>query len=526
MMTSHPPPFPGWRPGHVETLVAELCTVLDNSQAASLDRTKETLSKLITNLGFDEGTLIALDLALNGANRVVTVSTKSLVDTHLTDLVTRPWLRRAVHQTTPVLLSGAPSGTADVPADEHRRLWATGIRTLVCAPWRNGDRGSRAALLCLRHTALAWESESLESLVSLTETLGRFLLGDGIGRAEAPHDTERTHAGHKPAPRDSERHAEPNPARGVEDDIVGESVAWRYVMFRVEQVAATHATVLLLGETGTGKELIARAIHQRSPRRHGRFVALNCAALPATLIESELFGRERGAFTGAHTSQAGRFELAHRGTLFLDEAGDLPLELQPKLLRVLQEGQLDRLGGTRTVNIDVRVIAATNRDLTDDVQTGRFRRDLYYRLNVFPITLPSLRDRREDIPLLARHLADRFARQLRKQVEPIPPQVMRTLQEYHWPGNIRELENVIQRAIILTSDGVLSMNEISLPLSAEQTAPPSTTLESVEREHILRVLVATSWRIEGPRGAAQVLGLKPSTLRSRLQKLAIKRGAA
>ena len=525
MMTSHPPAFPAWRPGQVETVVADLCTVLDNSQAASLDRTKETLSKLITSLGFDEGTLIALDLAPNGANRVVTVSTKSLVDTHLTDLVTRPWLRRAVHQTSPVLLSGAPSGTPDVPADEHRRLWATGIRTLVCAPWRNGDRGNRGALLCLRHTAMAWEPDSLESLVGLTETLGRFLLGDGIGRAEVPPDVERSHH-HKPAAHDNGRHVESSPSRGIEDDIVGESVAWRYVMFRVEQVAVTHATVLLLGETGTGKELIAQAIHQRSPRRHSRFVALNCAALPGTLIESELFGRERGAFTGAHTSQAGRFELAHRGTLFLDEAGDLPLELQPKLLRVLQEGQLDRLGGTRTVNIDVRVIAATNRDLTEDVQSGRFRRDLFYRLNVFPITLPSLRDRRDDIPLLARHLADRFARQLRKQVEPIPPQVMRTLQEYHWPGNIRELENVIQRAIILTSDGVLSMNEINLPLSAEQTTPPSTTLEAVEREHILRVLIATSWRIEGPRGAAQVLGLKPSTLRSRLQKLAIKRGAA
>jgi transcriptional regulator with GAF, ATPase, and Fis domain len=504
--------------------VAELSTFLDNSQAASLDRTKETLSKLTTNLGFDEGTLVAVDLALNGANRVVTVSTKSLVDTHLTDLVTRPWLRRAVHQTTPLLLSGAPNGTPDVPADEHRRLWATGIRTLVCAPWRNGDRGNRAAMLCLRHTALSWESESLESLVGLTESIGRFLLADGVGRTEAA--PERPHTSHKPVPYEGERHVEANPARSIDDEIVGDSVAWRYVMFRVEQVAATHATVLLLGETGTGKELIARAIHQRSPRRHGRFVALNCAALPATLIESELFGRERGAFTGAHTSQAGRFELAHRGTLFLDEAGDLPLELQPKLLRVLQEGQLDRLGGTRTVNIDVRVIAATNRDLTEDVQSGRFRRDLFYRLNVFPITLPSLRDRREDIPLLARHLADRFARQLRKQVEPIPLQVMRTLQEYHWPGNIRELENVIQRAIILTSDGVLSMNDISLPLSAEPSAPPSTTLEAVEREHILRVLVATSWRIEGPRGAAQILGLKPSTLRSRLQKLSIKRGAA
>jgi transcriptional regulator with GAF, ATPase, and Fis domain len=526
-MSNHfTPSHPSSVPGHVGNLVAELCTFLGQSPAASLDRTKETLSKLTASLAFDEGTLIAFDQALSGANRVVTVSTKSLVDSHLTDLVSRPWLRRAVQQVNPVLLSGTPSGTPDVPADEHRRLWATGVRTLVCAPWRNGDRSTRAALLCLRHSTLEWESESLEPLIGLTETLGKFLLGDGIGRPDAPPDAERTNGNHKSLAAEGERHLDSGLTRAIEDEIVGESVAWRYVMFRVEQVAATHATVLLLGETGTGKELIARAIHQRSPRRHSRFVALNCAALPATLIESELFGRERGAFTGAHTSQAGRFELAHRGTLFLDEAGDLPLELQPKLLRVLQEGQLDRLGGTRTMNVDVRVIAATNRDLTEDVQSGRFRRDLYYRINVFPITLPSLRDRREDIPLLARHLADRFARQLRKNVEPIPPQVMRTLQEYHWPGNIRELENVIQRAIILTSDGVLSLNEISLPLSIEQSAPPSTTLEAVEREHILRVLVATSWRIEGPRGAAQILGLKPSTLRSRLQKLAIKRGAA
>jgi transcriptional regulator with GAF, ATPase, and Fis domain len=294
----------------------------------------------------------------------------------------------------------------------------------------------------------------------------------------------------------------------------------------VDQVAATQATVLLLGETGTGKEVIARAIHQRSQRRNNRFVALNCSALPSTLIESELFGRERGAFTGAHANQAGRFEIAHRGTLFLDEVSDLQLELQPKLLRVLQEGQIDRLGSPRTVSVDVRVIAATNRDLAEDVRQNRFRCDLYYRLNVFPITLPSLRERREDVPLLVRHLTERFAGALRKPIKQISTQAMRTLQEYDWPGNVRELENVLQRAIIVSTGGVLSLNDICLPPPQHSPATPSgTTLTEVEREHILRVLAITSWRIEGGRGAAQMLGLKPSTLRSRLRKLGVRRQA-
>ena len=247
-------------------------------------------------------------------------------------------------------------------------------------------------------------------------------------------------------------------------------------------------------------------------------------ALPPTLVESELFGRERGAFTGAHSSQAGRFEIAHRGTLFLDEVGDLPIELQPKLLRVLQEGQLERLGSTRTVDVDVRVIAATNRDLADEVRQNRFRDDLYYRLNVFPITLPSLRERREDIPLLAQHLANRFARAMPKVIKPIPESVARALQQYDWPGNIRELENVIQRALILSPDGVISMNDLSLSATKPPTATVGTTLEEIERNHIQRMLTTTLWRIEGRRGAAELLGLKPSTLRSRLRKLGIRRG--
>jgi transcriptional regulator with GAF, ATPase, and Fis domain len=222
--------------------------------------------------------------------------------------------------------------------------------------------------------------------------------------------------------------------------IVGDSDALRYVMSRVDQVASTEATVLLCGETGTGKELLAHAIHQRSPRRDRPFVVVNCAALPATLIESELFGWERGAFTGAHASQIGRFELAHRGTVFLDEVLELPLELQSRLLRVLQEGQVARLGSPRVVEVDVRIIAATNRDLSEEVRQGRFRRDLYYRLNVFPITLPTLRERRSDIPKLVEHLVNRFGRSLRKRIDAVPTEVMQLLETYDWPGNVRELE--------------------------------------------------------------------------------------
>ncbi len=318
----------------------------------------------------------------------------------------------------------------------------------------------------------------------------------------------------------------PSPGAHVAEDdelIVGVSDAMRYVMFRIDQVASTDATVLLYGETGTGKELVARALHRRSARRNHPFVVVNCAAMPAALIESELFGRERGAFTGAHTSQIGRFELANRGTIFLDEIGELPLEVQPKLLRVLQEGQVERLGSPRTVDVDVRIVAATNRDLTEEAKEGRFRRDLYYRLNVFPITLPSLRQHREDIPLLVRHLVDRLGRTLRRPIDTIADEVMDSLQAYDWPGNVRELENVLQRAMILSRDTTLTSVDLGVPTLDGTPDPVNATLTEVERRHILRVLDAARWRIEGTGGAAHVLGLKPSTLRSRMMKLGILR---
>jgi transcriptional regulator with GAF, ATPase, and Fis domain len=314
------------------------------------------------------------------------------------------------------------------------------------------------------------------------------------------------------------------PKKSVDDEvIVGDSDAMRYVMSRIDQVAPTDATVLLCGETGTGKELLARAVHHRSDRRDRPFVVVNCAAMPAALIESELFGRERGAFTGAHATQVGRFELANRGTIFLDEVGELPMEVQPKLLRVLQEGYVERLGNPRTIEVDVRVIAATNRDLSDEVREGRFRRDLYYRLNVFPITLPALRQRREDVPALVRHLVDHLGRTLRRRIDTIPDDVMAAFQAYDWPGNVRELENVLQRAIILSRGGVLATRDVWVPAVDAPPGADSGTLVDVERRHIVRVLTGVRWRIEGPGGGAQLLGLKPSTLRSRMLKLGVAR---
>jgi len=313
--------------------------------------------------------------------------------------------------------------------------------------------------------------------------------------------------------------------------IVGSSGALNQVMQRVGLVAATDATVLLLGETGTGKELIARAVHQGSPRRQRPFVVVNCAAMPATLIESELFGRERGAFTDAHTAQAGRFELASGGTIFLDEIGELPLELQPKLLRVLQERQVERLGSTRTTTVDVRVIAATNRDLSEEVRAGRFRRDLFYRLNVFPIALPALRDRREDLPALVRYLCDRIGRELGKSIARISPESLAALAGYEWPGNIRELENVITRAIIASRGGTLDLTGFvgdRLPVSDMAIGPASgdpAKLVDVERRHIHLALQRSNWRIEGTTGAAHSLGMRPSTLRSLMGRLGIRRPA-
>jgi formate hydrogenlyase transcriptional activator len=307
------------------------------------------------------------------------------------------------------------------------------------------------------------------------------------------------------------------------EQIIGKSPALESVLEQVEQVAPTDSTVLIQGETGTGKELIARAIHNLSARCGRPFIKLNCAAIPFDLLESELFGHERGAFTGAISQKVGRFELADKGTLFLDEVGDIPPGLQPKLLRVLQEQEFERLGSTRTHQVDVRLVAATNRNLVDMVKRNEFRSDLYYRLNVFPLPLPPLRGRREDIPALVEHFVEIYARRMDRRIEHIPPETMSALISYQWPGNIRELQNFIERSVILTPGNVLRPPLASLNSAPEAEFLGAITLEDAERDHIRKTLEQTRWVVAGPNGAAARLGIKRSTLYFRMQKLGISR---
>jgi len=307
------------------------------------------------------------------------------------------------------------------------------------------------------------------------------------------------------------------------EQIIGNSPALELALEQVEQVAPTDSTVLIQGETGTGKELIARAIHNLSSRCGRPFIKLNCAAIPFDLLESELFGHEKGAFTGAIAQKVGRFELADKGTLFLDEVGDIPLALQPKLLRVLQEQEFERLGSGRTHQVDVRLVAATHRNLVDMVKRGEFRSDLYYRLNVFPVPLPPLRARREDIPALVEHFVEVYTRQMGKQIEHIPPETMSALVSYQWPGNIRELQNFIERSVIVSSGNVLHPPLASLQSTVEAESLAPITLEDAERDHIRKTLEQTRWVVSGPNGAAARLGVKRSTLYFRMQKLGISR---
>jgi formate hydrogenlyase transcriptional activator len=304
------------------------------------------------------------------------------------------------------------------------------------------------------------------------------------------------------------------------EGIVGQSSALRQVLQLVETVATSDSTVLLLGETGTGKELVARAIHDRSRRKGRTFVRLNCAAIPSGLLESEFFGHERGAFTGAVAQKTGRLELADQGTLFMDEVGDIPLELQPKLLRVLQDGEFERLGSTRTTRIDVRLVAATNRDLDRMIEEKQFRSDLFYRLNVFPIRLPPLRERPEDIPLLVRYFSQKYARRMEKRIESVPAAAMRKLVRWHWPGNVRELQNLVERAVILTRGSTLAISIPELASTSTKFAPLRTSRFD-ERDRIVRILKETKGRVGGLNGAAARLGLKRTTLITRMKKMGI-----
>jgi formate hydrogenlyase transcriptional activator len=403
-----------------------------------------------------------------------------------------------------------------------QRLLAEGVKSFCCVPLLSHDR----ALGTLNIGSVrpnAFSPDDVELLGQVAQQIA-IAVDNGIAYRKIAELTEKLNS--EKLYLEDEIRTEQN-----FDQIIGHSSALKQTLQQVEIVAPTESTVLIQGETGTGKELIARAIHNLSNRRARTFVKLNCAAIPTGLLESELFGHEKGAFTGAIAQKIGRFELAHGGTLFLDEVGDIPLELQSKFLRVLQEQEFERLGSTRTIRVDIRLVAATNRDLTSMVADKQFRSDLYYRLNVFPIVNPPLRDRQEDIDQLVRYFTQKFARRMNKRIETIPTNTMAALSRYHWPGNIRELENFIERAVILSRGSNLEAPLTELKPRRGSPPPddadrPSTTLEEAEREHIRQALHQANWLVGGPSGAAARLGMKRTTLQSKMAKLGIERPTA
>jgi formate hydrogenlyase transcriptional activator len=434
-----------------------------------------------------------------------------------------------IHEEVAFQVEGSPAGEAftrreplvvdnlnehQFPADITRRLVAEGIRSACWVPLVHGERC--IGVLCIASRNPATFGAAHLNLLSAVANQVAIAVENALAFREISELKDQL------AKEKNYLEAEIRADYDYEE-MVGRSAAWRQVLEQVATVAPTNASVLLLGETGTGKELVARAIHNRSPRRERTLVKVNCAAVPTGLLESELFGHEKGAFTGAISQQIGRFELAHKGTLMLDEIGDIPLELQPKLLRALQEQRFERLGNSRTISVDVRVIASTNRNLQELIRQREFREDLYYRINVFPITLPPLRERRTDVPLLVSHFVQKYAERLRRRIDTIPTDTMNRLTAWDWPGNVRELQNVIERSVILSQDGVLRVpiRELQDPAPA----PATSTLESAEREHILRILRECNAVIGGPRGAASRLGMKRTTLNSRMRKLGISRDA-
>ena len=404
-------------------------------------------------------------------------------------------------------MRGFPAGATD-------RLLAEGLRSLCCVPLLR-PKGPVGVLVLGSTREDAFKTEDLTLLNQIAAQLAIV-----IENARTAREVEQL----KSRLERETRFLEGEPRSHLHfEEFIGEGPVLRQVLDQVAIVAASDATVLILGETGTGKGLVARAIHRTSKRKDRGFVVLNCAAIPTGLLESELFGHEKGAFTGAVTQKIGRLELADKGTLFLDEIGEIPLELQPKLLRVLQDHEFERLGGTRTIKVDLRLIAATNRELARSVAEKEFRSDLFYRLNVFPIRLPSLRERREDIPLLVRYFVRKFARGMDRDIETIPIETMNTLVNWHWPGNVRELENFIERSVILTEGTALRAPIAEIRAESPDSASGEHSLEGAERDHIIRVLRETGGTISGPTGAAQRLGLKRTTLQSKMQRLGISR---
>ena len=506
-----------------EALLADISSSLTKPPAEHVDAAVEAgLTRLVTFLGVDRASLYELSGDGREASPIHFFSSTPDVGPPAPTLVDAfPRGVEALRRGEPVRitrLDDLPEGAAD----DRRALERLGVKAALVIPVIENGVLVYALALATSRAGREWPEALIPRLRLIAETLASAVARKQADRRLREALTEVGRLKDRLTAESVYLKEEIRRESGSHD-LIGDSNALKVVLHRLGQVAATEATVLLLGETGTGKSLVARAVHARSPRKDAPFITVNCAALPANLVESELFGHERGAFTGAVSRRPGRFELADGGTLFLDEIGDLPLELQAKLLRVLQEGEFERVGGSRTLRVNVRIIASTNRDLRADVRQGRFRHDLYYRLNVFPIALPALRQRREDIPRLVQHLIARFSREMGRHIDTVPTPVMKALQAYQWPGNVRELENVIERAVIISSGPSLLLAEPLEVPAAGPELPADERLNRVERQHIVNVLDRTGWTIEGPRGAAAILGLNASTLRSRIKRLGIKR---
>ena len=475
--------------------------------------------------------------------QVVNLSRRELSEASAsaTDVVTRSrWLyHRMVEKGEPVVFSSLESLPSEVNGE--RASWErSGIGAMLMLPLGNEGRVAHLIGIWSNGRGQEWPASCSRRLRLLGEILARDLIHrrDREALLRSKQDLAEAYSEIQESREQRQSESQPLPEeRGSWNefrDIVGASDALNYVLFKLQQVAGTKTTVLLTGETGTGKGLFARALHEASDRKAKPFVNVNCAGLPANLIESELFGREKGACTGSTARQIGRFELADGGTIFLDEIGELPLDLQSKLLRVIESGEFERLGSPRTVKVDVRIVACTNRNLEQEVKEGQFRKDLFYRLNVFPITIPPLRERKQDIRLLVKFYVEKFGRMLGKGVKEVPESIMRAFENYSWPGNVRELINIIERAVITSDGSELRLTEKidpgasdpepgELPKGFKETGKKE--LVEMEREHILTTLGKIGWIIEGHNGAARILGINPSTLRSRMKKLGITRPA-
>jgi transcriptional regulator with GAF, ATPase, and Fis domain len=509
-----------------ERLLADLSTRFIHIRPEEVDQAiARCLGELVEFLDVDRGTF--LELTSDGRLAPIYSSTRPGLVPH-TEPVTReslPWYYEQVLRGETLIFERLPEGLPEEARAEREYVRQSGMKSHIAVPLRVGGEPVCVLAVAAFQAVRAWPPDLIARLRLGGEVLANALYRKRADLALRARLAEITELKARVEAENVYLREEIVSVRGF-DEIVGESPRLQEVLRQVALVAPTDTAVLLRGETGTGKELIAHAIHRRSPRHAGPLVAVNCAALPPSLIEAELFGHERGAFTGATAARPGRLEIAHGGTLFLDEVGDLGVDLQAKLLRALQFGEFERVGSTQTRRVDVRVIAATHQDLEHAMACGRFRQDLYYRLNVFPITLPPLRERQEDIPPLVWSIISRRQGALGKKITRIPRAVLAALQAYAWPGNVRELENVIERALVLATGATLALDDSFRAVQAKGAVSGSGSrqrLDAVERGHILAVLAECRWRINGAGNAAERLGLHPNTLRFRMKKLGITR---